>query len=114
LVRADGELIRHAVFSAGLGNLAGVSLNGMADVTSIDKLVRRYAWRLIASPPEDPVPRFHIAVELPDGRKFWRIWISNSKTPDQLIKSFLGWPDIWFRQFEESQLDGFVCWHQVP
>lgn len=69
--------------------------------------IKNYAWRRIESPPNDPVPYYHVAVELHDGRRFWRLWILADKEPgDWMFPEFLV-PEQFFG-------GGPGCWHQLP
>ena len=51
----------------------------------IQSLVRQFAWSKIPSSQNDPCLRYRLAVELLDGRKFWR-FLTNRGTPDEYMR----------------------------
>lgn len=74
---------------------------------SLHRLVRGFAWTRIPSPPEDPVPYYRVAVDLVDGRKFWRLWISTSKEPGAFL--------VPGHRSDKQTISGFIepYWHEV-
>ena len=82
------------------------ALETQRKVARLGNLVRRYAWCCLRSTTIScDEPTYLLVIELPDGRRYWRVCCTAAHTPDELL---LRWaecaPAEWFGYFEEAAM----------
>ena len=91
-----------------MSNGSDTSSTSPKDSALLGRIVRQYAWCRVPAPADDPTPWYHLAVDLPDGRRFWRGWIG-TRDSDEFMLDFARFEEIhtgcFLSQFEPDQLN---------